>query len=469
MTGNSGAWGVAMWKDGRGGSIELPQEMGISLEGGDEIVPYLPTEPLGCLVAPPDGLGVPPVRSGDVAFAQRDGVVQFADYYEPRQITLQVIVKNDGCPGCPSVRQKVSRLTEEWSRNCTGATLVLFTDCHNPDATEQERVYLGPYVVRGRPRVADVVWERSNRGAARVTLRFDAADARLLLADTIPGSAWDWEHVQTVDADEQTLLDDPTLSGATMTTNGGTMSDQHLLVGGPDDGPYFQRHVVAPNTTSPMVIELSGDGTDAVPVTAGQPYSLSAWARKSSMGGPVARFDWQWLDAGGAQISLVNGASIDPIDEWQQWSDTRTAPAGAAFLQPRLLWSGIALADQNLDLAMAWLVQDDEPRGPETVDVVGTLCAYPVITLSPNLTAPILVSYGGHTFLYTQDIGVGESVDIDTRWGRASDGFEDVTQYLIGDYSAPLPPGQHQVYVQTGDVTDSGSVTFRWENAVVSG
>lgn len=469
MTGNSGAWGVAMWKDGRGGSIELPQEMGISLEGGDEIVPYLPTEPLGCLVAPPDGLGVPPVRSGDVAFAQRDGVVQFADYYEPRQITLQVIVKNDGCPGCPSVRQKVSRLTEEWSRNCTGATLVLFTDCHNPDATEQERVYLGPYAVRGRPRVADVVWERSNRGAARVTLRFDAADARLLLADTIPGAAWDWEHVQTVDADEQTLLDDPSLSGGTMTTNGGTMSDQHLLVGGPDDGPYFQRHVVAPNTTSPMVMELSGDGTDAVPVTAGQPYSLSAWARKSSMGGPVARFDWQWLDAGGAQISLVNGASIDPIDEWQQWSDTRMAPAGAAFLQPRLVWSGIALADQNLDLAMAWLVQDDEPRGPETVDVVGTLCAYPVITLSPNLTAPILVSYGGHTFLYTQDIGVGESVDIDTRWGRASDGFEDVTQYLIGDYSAPLPPGQHQVYVQTGDVTDSGSVTFRWENAVVSG
>lgn len=469
MTGNSGAWGVAMWKDGRGGSIELPQEMGISLEGGDEIVPYLPTEPLGCLVAPPDGLGVPPVRSGDVAFAQRDGVVQFADYYEPRQITLQVIVKNDGCPGCPSVRQKVSRLTEEWSRNCTGATLVLFTDCHNPDATEQERVYLGPYAVRGRPRVADVVWERSNRGSARVTLRFDAADARLLLADTIPGAAWDWEHVQTVDADEQTLLDDPSLSGGTMTTNGGTMSDQHLLVGGPDDGPYFQRHVVAPNTTSPMVMELSGDGTDAVPVTAGQPYSLSAWARKSSMGGPVARFDWQWLDAGGAQISLVNGASIDPIDEWQQWSDTQTAPAGAAFLQPRLVWSGIALADQNLDLAMAWLVQDDEPRSPETVDVVGTLCAYPVITLSPNLTAPILVSYGGHTFLYTQDIGVGESVDIDTRWGRASDGFEDVTQYLIGDYSAPLPPGQHQVYVQTGDVTDSGSVTFRWENAVVSG
>src|SRR5690606_40076614 len=136
------------------------------------------------------------------------------------------------------------------------------------------------------------------------------------------------------------LLDDPSLSGATMTTNGGTMDDQHLLVGGPDDGPYFQRHVVAPNTTSPMVIELSGDGTDAVPVTAGQPYSLSAWARKSSMGGPVARFDWRWLDAGGAQVSLVNGASIDPTGESAPWSETRTAAAGSSCPAPRPPRSG---------------------------------------------------------------------------------------------------------------------------------
>src|SRR3546814_6357308 len=45
-------------------------------------------------------MGVPPVRSGDVAFAQRDGVVQFGDYYEPRILTFQVSVDGDGCPGC---------------------------------------------------------------------------------------------------------------------------------------------------------------------------------------------------------------------------------------------------------------------------------------------------------------------------------------------------------------------------------
>src|SRR3546814_16391281 len=94
MSGNSGAWGVALWKDGQ----PFPgQENGISLEGGDAIVPYLPTIPVGSLLLPPDGMGVPPVRNGDVVLAQRDGVVQVADYYEPRQITLQVSVDGDGC------------------------------------------------------------------------------------------------------------------------------------------------------------------------------------------------------------------------------------------------------------------------------------------------------------------------------------------------------------------------------------
>lgn len=179
MSGNEGAWGIAMWKDGH---TFPPQEQGISLEGGDAIVPYLPTIPLGCLTAPPDGMGVPPVRSGDVVFAQRDGVVQFADYYEPRILTFQVSICNDGCPGCPTGRTKVKRLTREWSRNCTGATLVIFSDCHNPAASGTDQEAVGPYIVHGRPRVADVNWLPSNVGCANITLRFDAEDARLLLA-----------------------------------------------------------------------------------------------------------------------------------------------------------------------------------------------------------------------------------------------------------------------------------------------
>lgn len=472
MSANSGAWGVAMWKDGYSQLDGTEQSQGISLEGGDPVLPFLPTDPVGTLLVPPGGLGVPAIRSGDVAFAQRDGVVQFADYYEPRQLTFQVLVQNDGCPGCStpmSARQKVARLTQEWSRNCTGATLVLFTDCHNPDASEEEKVYNGPYLVHGRPRVADVVWERSNRGAARVTLRFDAADARLVLVNAQPDQIWDWQQVQTLDADEQNLAPDPDLSGLTMTLNGATVDDDHQSSGGPNDGPYFRRHIISPNTSSPMVMVLSPSGTGAIPVTAGQSYTTSWWARKDPGGGPATRVDYQWYDAGGAPLSVNNGAGHSATGTWQRFSQTNVAPVGAAFAQPRLIWTGIALADQVLDFADAWVNEGAAATEPETVEIVGTLCAYPVISLFPELTAPIVVTYGGHQFTYTEDVPIGTVVDIDTRWGRAADGFEDVTTNVEGDFTSPLEPGVHEVTVQTGNPADTGFVNIIWENAVVSG
>jgi hypothetical protein len=474
VSGNSGAWGVAMWRDGYSEVDGPAQEQGISLEGGDPVLPFLPTDPVGTLLVPPVGLGVPAIRAGDVAFAQRDGVVQFADYYEPRQLTFQVLVQNDGCPGCStpmSARQKVSRLTQEWSRNCSGATLVLFTDCHNPDASDEERVYNGPYLVHGRPRVADVVWERSNRGAARVTLRFDAADARLVLVDTIPGTFWTSEHVQTIEAVDQNLVPDPDLSSLTMTLNGATVDDAHVQSGGPNDGPFFRRIIEAPNTTSPMQMNLTGTGTSGIPVSAGVTYSFAWWARKDPAGGPASRIDWAWYDAGGALLgpSTNSGAAKSPTATWQRFDQQLTAPVGAAFVQIRLIWTGVGLVDQRLEFAQAWLNAGATPTEPETVEIVGTLCAYPVFRLRPNLTAPIVVTYGNHQFTYTEDIGPGDAVDVDTRWGRASDGFEDVTVNVEGDFISPLAPGVHEFTVQTGDPADTGFVTLSWENAVVSG
>lgn len=472
MSANSGAWGVAMWQDGYSEAVTPAQEQGISLEGGDPVLPFLPTDPVGTLLIPPGGMGTPAIRSGDVAFAQRDGVVQFADYYEPRQLTFTVLVQNDGCPGCDtpmSARQKVSRLTQEWSRSCSGATLVLFTDCHDPDATEADKVWRGPYLVHGRPRVADVVWERSNRGAARVTLRFDAADARLVLADTVPGTPfWSGQQVQSVDATDQNMIPDPDLSSRTMTLNGATVDDAHVVEGGPNNGPFFRRIILSPNTTSPMLMALSPSGTGAIPVTAGVQYTTSWWARKEPGGGPATRVDYQWYDAAGATLSVNNGAGQSATATWQRFSQTNTAPVGAAFVQPRLIWTGTALTDQVLEFAQAWMNPGAVATEPETVEIVGTLCAYPTITLFPELTAPIVVTYGNHQFTYTEDV-VGEVIEIDTRWGRASSGFEDVTVNVEGDFVSPLEPGVHEVTVQTGDPADTGFVNFTWENAVVAG
>lgn len=473
MSANSGAWGVAMWKDGYSLVDGTEQSQGISLEGGDPVLPFLPTDPVGTLLLPPAGLGVPAIRSGDVAFAQRDGVVQFADYYEPRQLTFQVLVQNDGCPGCStpmSARQKVARLTQEWSRNCTGATLVLFTDCHNPDASEAEKVYNGPYLVHGRPRVADVVWERSNRGAARVTLRFDAADARLVLVNAQPDQIWDWQQVQTLDADEQNLAPDPDLSGLSMTLNGATVDDNWFATGGPNGASYFSRLMIASNTTSPMAMGLSGSGTSGIPVDPADVLSVAWWTRKDPGGGPAARLDWTWYTAAGAVISAHNGSAQPATATWNRvMQENIVAPALAEFVQFRLVWSGTGQVDQRLEFAQVWINEGATSTAPETVEIVGTLCAYPTITLFPELTAPIVVTYGNHQFTYTQDVPIGTVVDIDTRWGRAADGFEDVTTNVEGDFTSPLQPGVHEVTVQTGDPADTGFVNIVWENAVVSG
>lgn len=474
MSGNSGAWGVAMWKDGYSAAVLNVQQQGISLEGGDPVLPYLPTEPLGCLLVPPQGLGVPGVRSGDVAFAQRDGVVQFADYYEARQLTFQVLVQNDGCPGCStgmSARQKVSRLTQEWSRNCSGASLALFTDCHDPNATQEEKVYNGPYLVHGRPRVADVVWERSNRGMARVTLRFDAEDARLVLLEAFtPDGVWNTEHVQTVEADEQNLnAADYRLEGRTMTLNGATVVDSFPASGAPDGGSYFSREIVVANTSSPMTMDVTDSGLLAIPATAGATYTGSWWAQKSVVGGPQTRMNMAWYNAAGALISTTAGTNMMAQTDWFRHDQVFVAPALTAFMKPILAWSGTALVGQVLDFAQVWVIGGGTATGPETVEVVGTLCACPVISLFPELTAPIVVTYGGHEFTYTEDVPIGTVVDIDTRWGRAADGFVDVTQNLTGDYSSCLPPGVHDVTISTGDPTDTGFVNVVWENAVVSG
>jgi hypothetical protein len=419
-------------------------------------------------------MGVPPVRSGDVAFAQRDGVVQFGDYYEPRILTFQVSVDGDGCPGCEpmSARQKVKRLTTEWSRNCDGASLVLFTDCHNPAASgdEEAKTYLGPYIVHGRPRVADVAWRRSDIGGADVTLRFDCEDAALrLVVDSAVGSNWFSEHTLDVQAggDGGNMHPNYRLEGLTMTTNGGTFTDIYLSAGGPDGASYFNRNTTVANTTSPMTMDTTPTGTGAIAVVAGQDYTVSWWAQKNPAGGPDTRVDMQWFDGAGVSISTVSGADQTPGQTWGRLSETFTAPVGAAFAMPILAWSGTALVGQALDLAQIWMNEGAVASGPVEVEVVGDLCVFPEITLFGTLTAPITVNYGPNQFVYSEDV-LG-SVVIDTRWGRASTITVDTTTALSGNYTTPLSPGTWDFSITTADPTDDGEARIEWYNAVVSG
>ena len=148
------------------------------------------TTPVGCIDKAPDGLGAPPLRTEDVTFPQVDGITHFYDWYQPRIITVDpVTVCSDNCDSCPSHRQKMAQLIGAWSRHCDDTELVIYTDCHDPDADDATRAYTGPYGVVGRPRVALSQWIPGTRcGVA--TLRFDGTDHRLFIldGDGTPGS-----------------------------------------------------------------------------------------------------------------------------------------------------------------------------------------------------------------------------------------------------------------------------------------
>lgn len=175
----------------------------------------------GCLLSPPEGMGLPAIRSEDIQFPQRDGVKHFSDWYENRVITIEAMICPSGV-GCSGVgrghgyddymnrslgtstvaRKKLQMLIESWSRKCSDVELVLFTDC---SGTDSDRSLVGPFGVVGRPRAAEIEWLKpSSSGCARVTLRFDAVDHRMFILDQYgtPGSGTECVLLQ---ADSATL------------------------------------------------------------------------------------------------------------------------------------------------------------------------------------------------------------------------------------------------------------------------
>lgn len=177
-----------------------------------------------------------------------------------------------------------------------------------------------------------------------------AASAATTAADFAAVRGWVERGVS-----RRNLAPDPRLTTTTMTLNGATATDTRPATDGPDAGSYMRRTITSPNTASPMSMPLTGSGLNAIPVVAGQEILTSWYARKSA-GGPAARVDWNWYDAAGAALSSTpssTGASKSITSTWVRHSQANTVPAGAFYGQPRLVWTGTALVDQTLDLAMA--------------------------------------------------------------------------------------------------------------------
>ena len=78
------------------------------------------------MTAPPDGLGMPDLDTGDVDYLQSDGAQHFDDYYNVRLITLQVTLGPKPNAFGP-VRKQLNALIKAWSRQKEDCELVLFT------------------------------------------------------------------------------------------------------------------------------------------------------------------------------------------------------------------------------------------------------------------------------------------------------------------------------------------------------
>ncbi len=224
---------------GEGGFGDLPFGEVLS-------VIYTSSQVKGFLSKPPEGLGVPGLRTEDQSYPQRDGVSHFSDWYEPRVITLSEVFiegyEDSSCEDCNTARQNASDLMRAWSRHCGETELVVWTDCP-PGETVEERAITGPFGVVGRPRVAEIGWVGYVSDSANALLRFDSVDHRLYILDAegTPGSGVECADLPTSGlpppATAQVIypLDEKSGSHAWKDTfaydeNGVLLSDSSLLV-----------------------------------------------------------------------------------------------------------------------------------------------------------------------------------------------------------------------------------------------
>lgn len=327
----------------------------------------------GCLTKPPEGLGLPGIRSGDVVSPFKNGVIQTSDWYEPRSITLTVEVSSDGCARCDDfegVRGKVRRIAQVLTRFAPGADnlgdrqednfwMLIFPDCHDPDLIcTQDQEWSGPYALYGRPRIIGTTWHRSNENRATMIIQFDAMDHRLILPcldlETDPDTFFPWRYSQCADALSPgsgafrvNHAPDPTQRatawvGADSTATI-TRPDSASLTNGPHGQGYAQFEITVAATSSPFYWAQTGSGSNGIPVEPGQFWTLSAYWWASVLVGTQRMAANLFREDGSYHSSVTAGASdigIPSAEAWHRAWGPLEIPADVYFMQPATSWSG---------------------------------------------------------------------------------------------------------------------------------
>lgn len=236
----------------------------------------------GMLSYPPDGLGLPELRTEDVTYPQRDGVRHFSDWYGPRIITLKevTVCPDENCGNCLSAREKLRDITKAWSRKCDDVELVIRTDC-DP----------GPYA--GRVNLA-------------VTSQPDPAWATLPPVPTVLSGTWPRPNVWVV----QGTTDEPAYS-----------TDAPL----PDPGiKAFMR--VNHNPAGQTLVQYVGVPEQYRGATA----AVSIWVRSPVVAGSV---NWSVVTLSGL---WGNQTVALPADQWVRLSMTGAIATTDAVIAPQL-------------------------------------------------------------------------------------------------------------------------------------
>jgi hypothetical protein len=253
---------------------------------------------IDALSAPPDGLGLPGLRTEDVTYYQRDGVRHFSDWYQPRVITLVGTIGPEvDCEACTSTREQLAALIKAWRRSCCDIELVIHTPCDG-DFIIGDPV-LGPQTIR-RNLIRNPSFEED------LTFWTVPADSFCRTYDRCyTGGGWCYANA---------------VDGAwteSRETDGGWVGDAYMRL--TNDVPPTQPGMGFTYQPPSEVTEIE--------VAAGEQYTTSAYLRASDTKDVVAQI--LWYDPVGTLLSVTTGETDGVGTDWLRVHLTATAPENA--------------------------------------------------------------------------------------------------------------------------------------------
>jgi prepilin-type N-terminal cleavage/methylation domain-containing protein len=125
---------------------------------------------------------------------------------------------------------------------------------------------------------------------------------------------------------------------------GGSGSNTRNTVGGPSNiGAFWRRTVTTSLTSSPLNVFATSSGTSATPVTAGETYTISVYARSSFLITSGFRIDVTQYDSAGTSLGSSSGSTVTPItNTWLRLNRTFVVGATTAYIRPNVAFSGPA-------------------------------------------------------------------------------------------------------------------------------